>query len=57
MTVTNIPTDLKSAAIKAARRLQSLTNQRIYVIVLVKTSEHWLLSIVDDKGTKIEKMK
>lgn len=52
---TELPSDLSMAAIKAARRLQSLPNNRIYAIILIKRDDRWELSISDEKGSKIDR--
>ena len=47
--------DLSQAVIKAARRLQALTNGRIYVILLVKEkTDQWRLAILSE--AKIEEL-
>lgn len=52
----NPPGDLSQVAVKAARRLQSLTPGRFYVILLVKEKDgKWRLAVLAD--AKIEEIK
>lgn len=44
-----VPEDLSPAAVKLARRVQALQNGHTYVILLVKLSDEWVLT-VEDKG-------
>lgn len=54
MTAAHPPLDLSPPAIKLARRLQALPNDRIYAIIIVKREDRWELSISDEDGGKIE---
>lgn len=47
-----VPEDLCPAAVKLARRVQALKNNRTYAIMLVKTNGAWYIA-VEDRG-KIE---
>ena len=49
-----VPEDLSPAAVKLARRVQALKNGRTYVIILVKSSDGWIIT-VEDKG-KVERV-
>ena len=45
----HVPEDLCPAAVKLARRVQNLSNGRVYAIILVKMGEQIFVS-VEDKG-------
>lgn len=54
---TRQPADaLGAAATKAALRLQGLPSGRCYQIVLVKQDNEWLLSVLNEKGNRLEKL-
>jgi hypothetical protein len=44
-----VPEDLCPAAVKLARRIQALKNNRTYAIILIKSSDGWMLT-VEDRG-------
>jgi hypothetical protein len=53
-----VPEDLCPQAVKVARRLQNLPDERFYVILLNKlTSNKWYWSILDRNGTELELIK
>jgi len=54
---TDVPTDLCTAAVKAARRLQALPPGAFYAIMLVKdTAQEWRL-IVLNEPRKVETLR
>ena len=48
--------DLRPEAVRAARRLQALPRDRVYVFTLVKRTHEWLLALHEPNGAKIEKL-
>jgi hypothetical protein len=50
-----VPEDLCPQAVKVARRLQNLPDERFYVILLAKVDrDEWVLSLLNDRGVKLE---
>jgi hypothetical protein len=50
--------DLSPQAVRLARRLQALPDDRSYAFVLIKLSGGmWMLSIWDERGVKIETLR
>ncbi len=56
MTNTRNPPDLSLPAIKVARRLQALPDDRTYIVVLTKVRGAWILALLPNAtGAKVEK--
>ena len=50
------PVDLSQQAVKVARRLQSLPDNRVYNLTIAKMGREWILAITDANGAKPERI-
>jgi len=53
--ISELPEDLSSPAIKAARRLQSLSHGRLHLLAFFKIKGAWFLALIAN-GIKLEKL-
>jgi len=50
------PPDLSPPAVKVARRLQALPDERTYIVVLTKVRGAWILALLPNAaGAKVER--
>jgi len=54
---TRNPPDLSPPAVKVARRLQALPDDRTYIVVLTKVRGAWMLALLPNAaGAKVERV-